>query len=79
MGARPRALPIEPGRPYEYTVSLWQTAYTFAPGERLRVQITSSCHPRWDRNLNTGKLAFDSAEALVARQSVLFGEDHRAG
>ena len=68
--------PIEPGRPYEYTVSLWQTAYTFAPGERLRVQITSSCHPRWDRNLNTGKLAFDSAEVLVARQSVLFGGDH---
>jgi putative CocE/NonD family hydrolase len=68
--------PIEPGQAYEYTVSLWQTAYTFAPGERLRVQITSSCHPRWDRNLNTGKLAFDSAEALVARQSVLFGQDH---
>jgi uncharacterized protein len=68
--------PIEPGQPYEYTVSLWQTAYTFAPGERLRVQITSSCHPRWDRNLNTGKLAFDSAEAVVARQSILVGEDH---
>ncbi|MFF2028994.1 CocE/NonD family hydrolase [Arthrobacter sp. NPDC058192] len=68
--------PIEPGRPYEYTVSLWQTAYTFAPGERLRVQITSSCHPRWDRNLNTGRLAFDSADTLIARQSVLFGEGH---
>jgi putative CocE/NonD family hydrolase len=68
--------PIEPGRTYEYTVSLWQTACTFVPGERLRVQITSSCHPRWDRNLNTGRLAFDSAEALVARQSVLFGGEH---
>ena len=68
--------PIEPGRPYEYTVSLWQTACTFAPGERLRVQVTSSCHPRWDRNLNTGKLAYDSAETLVARQSILFGEGH---
>jgi putative CocE/NonD family hydrolase len=68
--------PIAPGKPYEYTVSLWQTAYTFAPGERLRVQITSSCHPRWDRNLNTGKLAYDSAETIVARQSVLFGEGH---
>lgn len=68
--------PIEPGRPYEYTVSLWQTAYTFAQGERLRVQITSSCHPRWDRNLNTGRLAFDSAGTIVARQSILFGEGH---
>ena len=57
-------------------VSLWQTAYTFAPGERLRVQVTSSCHPRWDRNLNTGKLAYDSAEAVVAGQSILFGADY---
>ena len=70
---------IEPGRPYEYTVNLWQTAYTFAPGERLRVQVTSSCHPRWDRNLNTGKLAYDSAEAVVATQTVLFGADYPAG
>jgi putative CocE/NonD family hydrolase len=66
---------IEPGRAYEYTVSLWQTAYTFAPGDRLRVQVTSSCHPRWDRNLNTGKLAYDSADAVVARQTILFGQD----
>ena len=57
-------------------MSLWQTAYTFAPGERLRVQVTSSCHPRWDRNLNTGKLAFDSAETVVATQTVLVGERH---
>ncbi|CAN7539583.1 CocE/NonD family hydrolase [Arthrobacter sp. LjRoot78] len=66
---------IEPGEPYEYTVNLWQTAYTFAPGDRLRVQVTSSCHPRWDRNLNTGKLAYDSAESVVARQTILFGPD----
>jgi putative CocE/NonD family hydrolase len=68
--------PIEPGRPYEYTVSLWQTAYTFAAGEQMRVQITSSCHPRWDRNLNTGRLAFDSAGTVVAKQSIMFGVDH---
>ena len=67
---------IEPGRAYEYTVSLWQTAYTFSPGDRLRVQVTSSCHPRWDRNLNTGRLAYDSAETMVARQTILFGHYH---
>ncbi|MGO4855818.1 CocE/NonD family hydrolase [Arthrobacter sp. 2MCAF14] len=67
---------VEPGSIHEYTVSLWQTAYTFAPGERLRVQVTSSCHPRWDRNLNTGKRAYDSDETIVARQSIHFGELH---
>ncbi|MDQ0675217.1 putative CocE/NonD family hydrolase [Pseudarthrobacter siccitolerans] len=65
--------PIQPGEVYEYTVSLWDTAFTFAPGERLRVQVTSSCHPRWDRNLNTGKLAYESAETVIASQSIRFG------
>jgi putative CocE/NonD family hydrolase len=65
--------PIQPGRVYEYTVSLWETALTFGPGERLRVQVTSSCHPRWDRNLNTGLLASDSAEPVTARQGIRFG------
>jgi predicted acyl esterase len=37
------------------------------------VQVTSSCHPRWDRNLNTGKLAYDSDQTEAARQSIRFG------
>ena len=64
---------LEPGRMHEFTVSLWATAYTFAAGERIRVQVTSSCHPRWDRNLNTGALAFDSSDTVVARQSIHCG------
>jgi predicted acyl esterase len=66
---------MEPGRAYEFTVNLWDTACTLAPGERLRVQVTSSCHPRWDRNLNTGRLAYDSAEAVVASQTIHLGEE----
>jgi putative CocE/NonD family hydrolase len=48
------------GRPTEYVIDLWSTAHVFLPGHRIRVQLASSCFPRWDRNL-----------ALpVARQSV---------
>lgn len=64
---------LEPGRVYEFAVSLWSTAYTFAPGDRIRVQVTSSCHPRWDRNLNTGALAFDSSDTVVAHQRIHCG------
>ncbi|WP_217212480.1 CocE/NonD family hydrolase [Streptomyces sp. AC550_RSS872] len=71
-----RSTPLEPGRVYEFTVSLWSTACTLAPGERLRVQVTSSCHPRWDRNLNTGLSAYDSAETVVAHQMIHMGEEH---
>jgi predicted acyl esterase len=46
---------------------------TFPPGEWPRVQITSSCHPRWDRNPHTGKLAYESAEREDANQSIHSG------
>jgi uncharacterized protein len=38
----------------EIEVDLWSTSNVFLAGHRLRVQVTSSCFPRWDRNLNTG-------------------------
>lgn len=34
-----------------WAVDLWSTAHTFLPGHRMRLQITSSCFPRWDRNV----------------------------
>ncbi|MGY3564938.1 CocE/NonD family hydrolase [Sinomonas sp. RB5] len=66
--------PLTPGAVEEFAVSLWSTACTFAAGERLRVQVTSSCHPRWDRNLNTGARASGSSDTVVAHQRVHLGE-----
>ncbi|WP_369045628.1 CocE/NonD family hydrolase [Sinomonas sp. P10A9] len=65
--------PLTPGAVEEYTVSLWSTACTFAAGDRIRIQVTSSCHPRWDRNLNTGARAFDSSDTVVAHQRLHLG------
>jgi len=49
-------------------IDLWSTSNVFLPGHRLRVQVTSSCFPRWDRNLNTGNQG--SVRIEVARQTV---------
>ena len=65
--ARPK--PVEPGRVYQYNVDLWATAITFKAGHRIRVQVTSSSFPRWDRNPNTGESA-DAAHTEVARQRI---------
>ncbi|QIN82036.1 CocE/NonD family hydrolase [Rubrobacter tropicus] len=62
--------PIEPGEVYEYCVDLWATGNTFKVGHRLRVEVTSSSHPRWERNLNTGESAVHSDRSEVARQAV---------
>ncbi len=67
--------PIEPDALYEYRIDLWATGITFLPGHRLRVDITSSSHPRWDRNLNTGQSAWSSAGTAVARQRVFHDPD----
>jgi uncharacterized protein len=51
-----------------YELDLWSTANVFLPGHRLRVQITSSCFPRWDRNLNTARQGESRIE--TARQRI---------
>jgi uncharacterized protein len=67
--------PIEPGGVYEYVIDLWATGFTFLPGHRMRVEITSSSHPRWERNLNTGESALETSHTKVASQTIF----HDAG
>ncbi len=66
-------LPIEPGRVYEYRISLGPIAIRIATGYRLRLDVSSSDFPQWDRNLNTGgPLGYEGPEkAIVATQTVL--------
>ena len=61
---------IEPGSVYEYRFSLWETSNLFSRGHCIRLEISSSNFPRFDRNLNTGGDAGLDAEMQVARQTV---------
>lgn len=67
---------IEPGRPYEYVVPLWSTSIVFRAGHRIRVHVTSSSFPRWDRNPNTGRDLFADTRTAVARQQVMHDPAH---
>jgi predicted acyl esterase len=42
----------------------------------VRVEITSSSHPRWERNLNTGESAITSSETAVAHQTIFHDTAH---
>jgi putative CocE/NonD family hydrolase len=46
--------PMEPDRTYEITLDLVATANVFAAGHRIRLEVSSSNFPRFDRNTNTG-------------------------
>ena len=61
---------IAPGQSYRYEIDLWHTAYVFLPGHRVRVQVSSSNFPRFDRNLNTGGDIATGAEIKKAAQTI---------
>jgi putative CocE/NonD family hydrolase len=52
--SRQTPTPLTPGEVSAFTIDLWATSHVFRPGHRLRVEISSSNFPRFDRNLNTG-------------------------
>jgi len=61
---------LEPGRVYRFTVTMRPTAQTFRAGHRLRVHVTSSDFPRYDRNLNTGGRFGEESSWNVATNTV---------
>ena len=67
---------IEPGKTYRYEIDLWVTSNAFLPGHRLRVEISSSNFPRFDRNPNTGHVFGKDAELKKATQTVFHDGDH---
>ena len=71
-----RAEPIEPGKIYKYTIDLWATSNVFKAGHRIRVYISSSNFPRFNRNLNTGAAALGASKMVKANQTIFHDAEH---
>lgn len=67
---------LQPGETYEYEIDLWATSNVFKKGHRIRLDITSSNFPRWDRNPNTGHDFGVDDELAVAHQTILHDAEH---
>jgi putative CocE/NonD family hydrolase len=61
----------KPGDIYHVTVDLWATSNVFLAGHKLRLEVSSSNFPRFDRNLNTGKEQ-DSGARMNAATNVIY-------
>lgn len=61
---------MEPGRVYKVALQPMTTSNYFAAGHRIRIELSSSNFPRFDRNLNTGGKNYDETAGLVARNVV---------
>jgi putative CocE/NonD family hydrolase len=55
---------------YPVRVNLHATSNYFGPGHRIRVEVSSSNFPRFDRNLNTGGKNYDEVTWVVARNII---------
>jgi uncharacterized protein len=61
---------MEAGQVYEVVLGPMTTSNWFAPGHRIRIEVSSSNFPRFDRNLNTGGSTWDETSGAVANNVV---------
>ncbi len=70
------AKPIVPGKIYEYKIDLWSTSNVFMKGHIIRLEVSSSNFPRFDRNLNTGNPAATHSQFVKATQTIYHDTAH---
>jgi uncharacterized protein len=61
---------MQPGQVYQVTLGPMTTSNWFAPGHRIRIEVSSSNFPRFDRNLNTGGDNYSETDGVVANNVV---------
>jgi uncharacterized protein len=61
---------MEKGKVYKVTLQPLNTSNYFAPGHRIRIEVSSSNFPRFDRNLNTGGNNYDESKPVTARNTI---------
>jgi putative CocE/NonD family hydrolase len=61
---------MEKGKVYKVTLQPMTTSNYFAAGHSIRIEVSSSNFPRFDRNLNTGGNNYDETEGVVAHNEI---------
>jgi len=67
---------MNPGQIYEISLDLWATSNVFLRGHTLRLEISSSNFPRFDRNLNTGEEIKFARTFVSATNAILHDAQH---
>ena len=69
---------MERDKIYKVTFQPMTTSNYFAPGQRLRIEVSSSNFPRFDRNMNTGGRNYDETKGVVAHNKVHHSKQYPA-
>ena len=67
---------LEPGKVYEYDIKVGVTSNVFKKGHKIRLQVSSSNFPRYDRNQNTGGELYTETDMRIAQQTVYHSSEY---
>lgn len=67
---------IQPGKVYQYNINLWATSNVFKAGHQIRVEISSSNFPMFDRNLNTDIIPALGTKYIKAEQTIYHSKEY---
>jgi uncharacterized protein len=67
---------MNPGEIYHVTLDMWATSNVFLSGHKLRLEVSSSDFPRFDRNLNTGEEQARGTRVVKAENVIFHDKDH---
>jgi len=67
---------LNPDQVYKISVDLWATSNVFRRGHIIRLEVSSSNFPRFDRNLNTGADQATSRQFVSATNTILHDAEH---
>ncbi len=67
---------LNPGQIYKLAIDVWSTSNVFRAGHKIRLEVSSSNFPRFDRNLNTGRSGADDTHWVSATNTILHDAEH---
>jgi putative CocE/NonD family hydrolase len=67
---------LNPEEPYKLSIDCWSTSNVFKKGHKIRLEVSSSNFPRFDRNLNTGESGQSGTRMVKATNTVLHDAEH---
>ena len=68
-------IPKNKNKPGKLKIKIWPTGYQINPGHKLRIVITSSCFPAFNRSLNTGEPIYSAKKMVKAHQKIFVGKE----
>jgi putative CocE/NonD family hydrolase len=69
---------LNPEEPYRLLLDMWSTSNVFKKGHKIRLEISSSNFPRFDRNLNSGESGQFATRMVRATNTILHDAEHKS-